>query len=31
VSGAGSPSRIVMTLLIWAAITIINIVYARRQ
>src|SRR6201996_8557055 len=31
VSGAGPGPRIVMTLLIWAAIAIINIVYARRQ
>ncbi|MFY9927754.1 MAG: hypothetical protein WAK82_07125 [Streptosporangiaceae bacterium] len=31
VSGASSGPRIVMTLLIWTAIAVINIVYARRQ
>ncbi len=31
VSGASSGPRIVMTLLIWTAIAVINVVYARRQ
>jgi hypothetical protein len=31
VASAGSPARIVMTLVIWAAIAVINIVYARNR
>jgi hypothetical protein len=31
VSGAGTAAQIILTLFIWAAIAVINVVYARRQ